>query len=122
MVQTDISQLTAETSEWRQILRNYKQEFQDGEKALTDVCRKSIPKDQLQSVEHFHNQFHIQLINIHDLKQNIKQHERKIDNPENISEEVYSEHETLLSEFIGLETTLQELRAEFKNFISQISC
>lgn len=122
MVQTDISQLTAETSEWRQILRNYKQEFQDGEKALQDVCRKSLSKDQLQDVEHFHNQFHIQLINIHDLKQHIKQHERKIENPENISEEVYSEHESLLSEFISLETMLQELRNEFKNFISKISC
>ena len=122
MVQTDISQLTAETSEWRQILRNYRQEFQDGEKALLDVCRKSLPKEHLHNVEHFHNQFHIQLINIHDLKQNIKQHERKIDNPDNISDDVYTEHEHLLSEFITLETTLQELRAEFKNFISQISC
>ncbi|MER3463341.1 MAG: hypothetical protein C4329_01870 [Chitinophagaceae bacterium] len=122
MVQTDISQLTAETSEWRHILRNYKQEFQDGKKALLEVCRNSLSKDQLQNVEHFHNQFHIQLINIHDLKQNIKQHERKIDNAENISEEVYSEHEQLLSEFISLETVLQELRADFKNFISQISC
>ncbi|MDQ3681927.1 MAG: hypothetical protein M3352_02490, partial [Bacteroidota bacterium] len=78
MVQTDISQLSAETSEWRQILRNYREEFSECKKTLLDTCKQNLSKDHLQQVEHFHNQFHIQLINIHDLKQSIKNHERKI--------------------------------------------
>ena len=123
MVQTDISQLSAECSEWRQILRNYKEEFQDCKKALQEVCRKSLSKDQLQEVEHYDNQFHIQLINIHDLKQSIKSHERRVQfESENISETAFVEHENLLNEFLSLESTLQELRNDFKQFISLTSC
>ena len=74
MVQTDISQLNAETADWRQILRNYRDEFSECKRLLQDNCKHPLTKDQLQEVEHFHNQFHIQLINIHDLKKEIKQH------------------------------------------------
>jgi DNA repair exonuclease SbcCD ATPase subunit len=122
MVQTDISQLASECTEWRQILRNYREEFQDCRKALQQACRKTLSKDQLQEVEHFDNQFHIQLINIHDLKQEIKGHEKRINvesaNSENVTEESLSQHEQLLDQFISLESTLQELREEFRTFIN----
>jgi chromosome segregation ATPase len=122
MVQTDISQLASECTEWRQILRNYREEFQDCRKSLQQTCKKSLTKDQLQEVEHFDNQFHIQLINIHDLKQEIKGHESRIQyeasKSENVSDELYSHHEELLDQFISLENTLQELREDFKNFIN----
>jgi seryl-tRNA synthetase len=126
MVQTEISQLSAECKEWRQILRNYRDEFQLSKKALEEICRKGLSKDQLQEVEHFDNQFHIQLINIHDVKQFIKAHERKIEiessSGETISEEVFTEHEELLDQFLNLENTLQELRTDFQNFISATNC
>ena len=123
MVQTDLSQLTAECTEWRQILRNYKEELQESKKVLQEVCRNTLSKEQLQDVEHFDNQFHIQLINIHDLKQSIKSHERKISfENEQVPESSYAEHETLLSEFLNQESLLQELRNDFKNFISKVSC
>jgi hypothetical protein len=126
MVQTDISQLSTECKDWRQILRNYRDEFQLSKKSLEEICRKGLSKDQLQEVEHFDNQFHIQLINIHDVKQFIKAHERKIEleasGGEATSEETYSEHEALLEQFLGLENTLQELRTEFQNFISATNC
>src|SRR3954469_5708811 len=122
MVQTDISQLSTECKDWRQILRNYRDEFQLSKKSLQEICRKTLAKDQLQEVEHFDNQFHIQLINIHDIKQFIKVHERKIDiessGSESVSDETYSEHEELLDQFLSLENTFQELRNEFKNFTS----
>ena len=125
MVQTDISQLSAECSEWRQILRNYKEEFSDSKKALQEICRKSLSKDQLLEVEHFDNQFHIQLINIHDLKQAIKTHERQIEtdmSAGDISDRTFAKHEDLLEKFLNLENMLQELRNDFKLFISAISC
>ena len=121
MVQTDISQLSAECTDWRQIIRNYRDEFHDCEKALLDMCKKSLTKDHLTQVEHFQNQFDIQLKNIHDLKQVIKSHERKLQF-ENAGDDVYAEHENLLTDFIALENTLQELRDDFKNFINQTSC
>jgi len=112
MVQTDISQLSAECTEWRQILRNYRDELQESKKSLESICRKDLERKNLQDVEHFDNQFHIQLINIHDLKQFIKAHQRKIgiesSSGETIGEETYTEHEALLDQFISLVSTLQD--------------
>ena len=123
MVQTEISQLSAECTEWRQILRNYRNELQESKKVLQQICRNELTKDQLLQVEHYDNQFHIQLINIHDVKHAIKMHERKIQFKEHqISEDMFAEHENLLSEFLSLESTLQELRNDFKQFVSNISC
>ena len=125
MVQTDISQLSSECTEWRQILRNYKDEISTSKRSLEEICRKSLSKDQLQEIEHFDNQFHIQLINIHDLKQSIKNHERKFQMESangDFTEETYGYHEALLDQFLNLENTLQELRNDFKNFISATSC
>lgn len=121
MVSTDISQLAAECTEWRQILRNYREEFHSCEKALTDMCNQSLSKDHLTQVEHFQNQFDIQLRNIHDLKQTIKNHERKTQ-VNDAEDDIYAEHEHLLTEFLGLENTLQELRDEFRNFINNTNC
>lgn len=126
MVQTDISQLSSETAEWRQILRNYREEFAESKNLLQGKCKQDFPKDKLKEVEHFHNQFHIQLINIHDLKQEIKNHERKIQlekaMSDTLAEYTYAEHERLLNEFVQLENTLQDLREDFKNFISSLDC
>lgn len=126
MVLSDISQLTAECAEWRQILRNYREEFQDCRKALQETCRKSLSKNQLQEVEHFDNQFHIQLINIHDLKQSIKTHEKKVEYETsengNATESSFAYHEELLDQFLQLENTLQQLRDDFKNFVNATNC
>ena len=125
MVQTDVSQLTAECNEWLQILRNYRQEFQTARKSLQEICRKDLGKNQLLDIEHFDNQFHIQLINIHDLKHSLKTHEKRIDiesSEGEVQEDSFTMHEELLNEFLALENTLQELRNEFKTFISATSC
>lgn len=124
MVQTDVSQLTAECKDWLQILRNYRDEFQTSKKSLQEICRKDLSKKQLFEVEHFDNQFHIQLINIHDLKHSIKIHEKRVEKEASgdIGEDNYTLHEELLNEFLSLESTLQELRNDFRTFISATSC
>ncbi len=121
MIQTDLSQLSAECAEWRQILRNYREEFQDCEKALLHMVKRSLTKNHLTQVEHFQNQFDIQLKNIHDLKLTIKNYEKKVQ-VETLSDETYGNHELLLTEFLALENTLQELREEFRNFVNLSSC
>ena len=126
MVQTDISQLCAEAADWHQILRNYRDEFTDCKKSLQEICRKDLSKGQLHEVEHFDNQFHIQLINIHDVKQQIKIHERRINQnlsqSDQLPDEVFTEHERLLDEFLSLENRLQELRNDFRLFVNDSSC
>jgi hypothetical protein len=126
MVQTDISQLSSETAEWRQILRNYRDEFSECKKLLSDNCKQTLNMTQLQEVEHFDNQFHIQLINIHDVKQAIKQHERKVSfelsQHDYVTAATFSGHERLLDEFLTLENRLQQLRMEFRDFINATNC
>ena len=121
MVQVDISQLSAECNAWRAQLRNYRDELRQDEQQIRQVAGKPLSKDQLQEVEHLHNQFHIQLINIHDLKQSIKLHERQLQIESPASEDSSSTHETLLDEFRSLEQTLQQLRSEFSGFLSRTS-
>jgi len=123
MVQTDISQLAAECSEWRQVLRDYREEFIQSRKDLESLCRSHLSKDQLQEVEHLANQFHIQLINIHDLKKEIKMHaqqlEHQLSGQERLSEETVNRHEALYNDFSHMEMTLLDLRTEFQNFSQQ---
>lgn len=122
MVQVETSQLTAECSNWREALRKYRDEFTQHKLRLQQAANPSLSKDQLHEVEHLHNQFHIQLINIHDLKQAIKTHCRVIDyemkeGRGHLKEETLSVHENLFDGYQTLESTLQELRNEFDRFL-----
>jgi hypothetical protein len=124
MVQVDISQLSGECNAWREQLRKYREEFNDDEARLRQVAGQPLTKEQLQDVEHLHNQFHIQLINIHDLKQAIKNHDRKMNFEKeafngSVNEESLAEHENLLDEYQRLEQTLHELRNEFNGFLDR---
>ncbi len=124
MVQVDISQLTRECNGWREQLRNYREEFTQDESRLRQVASQPLSKEDLQDVEHLHNQFHIQLINIHDLKQSIKAHDRKM-NFEMVAfngtanEDSLSRHESLLDEYRFLEQKLNGLRNEFNDFLKR---
>lgn len=119
MVQTDNGQLATEAAEWRQILRTYKTEFNDCQKALEDLCKLKLSKDELLAVEHFQNLFHIHLINIHDVKQRIKRHENRmqLELAGGNGNYLQQEHENLLEDFIVLENALQQLREDFSSFI-----
>jgi glutaredoxin-related protein len=124
MVQVDISQLTGECNSWREKLRQYRDEFTRDESKLQETTRQPLSKEQLQEVEHLHNQFHIQLINIHDLKQTIKVHDRKMNFEKvafngYVNEDSLSRHESLLEEVSSLEQTLIELRDEFKDYLNR---
>ena len=122
----DISQLSAECNTWREQLRHYREEFHHDENKLRKVTWHSLSKDQLKDVEHFHNQFHIQLINIHDLKHAIRTHDLKLvhekhDNVASVSEEATTRHGELHEQFQTLEKTLKELRNEFSDFLNRAS-
>jgi hypothetical protein len=124
MVQVDISQLTGECNSWREKLRQYREEFTRDESRLQETTRQPLSKEQLQDVEHLHNQFHIQLINIHDLKQSIKVHDRKMNFEKvafngYVNEDSLSRHESLLEEVSSLEQTLVELRDEFNDYLNR---
>jgi|SRR5688572_25157889 hypothetical protein len=122
MVQVETSQLAAECNNWRDALRKYREEFTQHKLRLQQAASPTLSKDQLHEVEHLHNQFHIQLINIHDLKHSIKAHCRLMeyevkDNSGQLKEETLAKHENLFDEYQNLDITLQDLRTEFERFL-----
>ena len=124
MVQVETSQLTGECNSWRENLRQYRDEFSKDKIKLQDAVSQPLSKELLQDVEHLHNQFHIQLINIHDLKHAVKAHERKINhemsvNGGKLNAETVAHHENLLDQYQSLDSTLLELREEFDQFLSR---
>ena len=124
MVQVETAQLISECEAWRQTLREYRDEFTQDKTRLQQAASRTLSKEQLQDVEHLHNQFHIQLINIHDLKQAIKIHDRRMGfdistNSGQLNEETFAEHENLFDQYQTLDHTLQDLRDEFNHFLSR---
>lgn len=126
MVTTEVSQLSNECNAWRETLRSYREQFGLMKQKLQNLAATQSSKEDLLQLEHLDNQLHIQLINIHDLKQNIKGHERAIQQDldsiaARISEETFAIHENLMDEYHSLEQTLKELMQEFELFTTRTS-
>lgn len=126
MVTTDISQLTAECNNWRSQMRHYREEFTQLKNQLRQIVSRVTRKELLQDVEHYENQFHIQLINIHDLKHSIKVHDYKATlalsgNNEHAFHVIQAEHEHLNAQYTRLEHMLQELKESFRQFLAKLN-
>ncbi len=124
MVQVDISQLSSECNVWREKLRLYREELNNDETQLRQIAGQELTKEQLQDVENLHNQIHNKQINIHDLKQAIKAHDRRMNFEKvafngHVNEDSFTRHESLLSEYQALEQTLHDLRKEFAGFLER---
>jgi hypothetical protein len=125
MVTTDIAQLSRECNAWRETLRSYRDDLGQMKNRLQELAGRQTNRDVLLEIEHLDNQFHIQLINIHDLKQAIKNHYRKInselaDHHGHLTDETTTNHEHLYNDYQQLENTLNEVKTEFSSFASHI--
>jgi DNA anti-recombination protein RmuC len=125
MVTTDISQLSAECNTWRQTMRNYRDEFTQLQQQLRKVAAPVSQKELLQDVEHYENQFHIQLINIHDIKHSIKAHQHQASqemtrNNGQVNDNTWVKHEQLNDDYHRLDHMLQELKSDFNQFLQRV--
>jgi hypothetical protein len=120
MVQENIAQLSQDCQGWRAHLRQLRDEFNTDEIKIREVAGKSLTKEELVAVEHLHNQFHIQLINIHDLKHSLKTQEQLLNDSE-VSDEVIQKQDQLKEEYTSLVQTLELLRSEFKSFLAALN-
>lgn len=125
MVQVEISQLAAECNSWREALRGYREEFANDRNKLLEAAKNSLSKDQLQDLEHLQNQLHIQLINIHDLKHLIKNHQRTMEmelmaHKGQLREETLATHESLYGQYEQQEALLLDLRGELNVFLASL--
>jgi chromosome segregation ATPase len=125
MVTTDVAQLSKECNAWRETLRSYRDEFGQLKNRLQDLAGRQTHRDVLLEIEHLDNQFHIQLINIHDLKKAIKHHQHRIDNEMagnqgQLTDETTTDHEILYDDYSRLESTLHQIMQEFAEFSNHL--
>jgi hypothetical protein len=121
---TEVGQLAGECNLWLDTLRSFRNRFHNHKGALQEMAGRQTQRDILLEVEHLDNQFHIQLINIHDLKQSIKRHMNQINFERTskgvISDDVLARHEYLYDEYQHLETTLHIISREFERFVKHV--
>lgn len=125
MVQTDISQLSQECGQWIEQLHSYRDELNQLNQQLQSTATRPLTREDLTELEHFQNQFQIQLINVHDVKQKAKLLSRKVQyqlsgSTGDVSEETYHDYEKVAGDYEALEQTLTELRSDFSRFVTSI--
>ena len=125
VITTEVGQLAGECHLWMDMLRAFRDKFQNQKSILPHLAADQTHRDVLIEIEHLDNQLHIQLINIHDLKQNIKKHMHKIGTGRlkkngHIPDDILARHEFLYDEYQGLETTLHIIAREFDRFVKHI--
>ena len=121
MVQApDIAQLSQDCNSWREQLRQERNEIGELKHRLQEVAANNPPRELLTDVEHYHNQFYIQLINIHDLKHSIKDYEHNL-HGKTVNDELIGQHDRLHQEYQNLEHIISDLRTDFQVFLSRTS-
>ncbi|ULQ57502.1 hypothetical protein KJS94_04725 [Flavihumibacter rivuli] len=124
MVTTDLAQLTGECSAWKDALRDFRTEFSELKERLQKLSLNLTDKLHLQDLEHLSNQFYIQLINIHDLKHAIKEHEQiaewELSKNGQVTDATWAAHEEFNDKFQQLQHTLKSVKEEFRQFVSRL--
>jgi hypothetical protein len=122
----EVGQLAGECALWLDTLRSFRNKFNNHKNVLQGIAANQTQHDVLLEIEHLDNQFHIQLINIHDLKQAIKKHLQKIGyertyNNGILSDDTLARHEYLYDEYQRLETTLHIISREIERFVKYMN-
>lgn len=117
LTETQHQQLLDEAKKWLENLVTYVENINESKSKFYKWAAGKSDHDVLVQIEHYHNQFHIQLINLHDLKHAIRHYMQEIKHqPENDHNE---QHEQLLEQYNFLTRDLDQLKADFKAFIAE---
>ena len=107
--------LIEECKIWHQTLAKTKQMINELKNELYLFAPGKTAHSTLEGIEHFHNQFHIQLINIHDLKHEIKHHVTEAERHPNFGHRI--PHHYLKEKLDALLGFIENLKNEFHQFI-----
>ena len=124
MSYVNVRQFGTTTHEWKNSLDFYEEDLGILKERLLEVAGKNTGEEAAQGIEHFQNQFEIQLKNIHDLKHSIQNTERQAVRDTqlhagHVSLEVINQKAALAEDMKQFETTIKELRSEFNTFLSK---
>lgn len=124
MVQPDLSQLNQDCQTWIEKLRNSRSEIHDLRSKLQELMISPLAKSSLPEVEHYDNQFDIQLSNINHLKHAIRDHLKQSGWDENLDngqllQHILTIHESLDDQCAQLGDTILKLKDDFNAFIQK---
>lgn len=120
MVQADMPQLSQECNAWREQLHSFRDEFKLMQNELQQAVNHPLSKEQQEALEHYQNQLHIQLINIHDLKQAVKSHDAIMQKQPASADQYVTHHQVLQNDYLQLSNDLLELRQELHVFVAGV--
>ncbi|MBY0481605.1 MAG: hypothetical protein K2Q21_09630 [Chitinophagaceae bacterium] len=106
-----------ECNKWYEILASYRAKFNKLKTELYFFAPGKTGTAILEGIEHFHNQFHIQLINIHDLKHEIKHHVTEAQRHPNFGHRI--PHHRMKEKLDLLLGYLDKLEMDFHQFVNQ---
>lgn len=109
--------LLAECDQWRNQLRQAKENINHLRSELYTAAAGKTDHDYLKEVEHYHNQFHIQLINVHDVKHAIKHHVADAEHHPNFGHKI--PHHNLELQVKQLLADIDQLTNDFHRFIGE---
>jgi len=113
---TEPQELISECGQWRENLALYREDLNVLKNKLYQWASGKTDLNTLKEIEHFHNQFHIQLINVHDLKHAIREHIHQVEHHPNFGHKIPHHH--LEEQYRLLLRELDKLKSDFQNFIS----
>jgi hypothetical protein len=109
--------LIDECKQWYDVLASYRQKINGLKNELYYFAPGKTGQEVLIGIEHFHNQFHIQLINIHDIKHEIRYHVNEAERHPNFGHRI--PHHYIKEKLDMLLSDLDKLELEFHQFINQ---
>ena len=114
--ETQHQQLLDEAKKWINHLVTYVDNINELKNKFYKWAAGKYDHDVLVQIEHYHNQFHIQQINLHDLKHSIKRNMQEFKlNPE---ADHSGKHRQLEEQYNFLINHLDHLKADFTEFIA----
>ena len=109
--------LIDECVHWLNELASYRQKINQLKNELYYFAPGKTEPDTLLGIEHFHNQFHIQLINIHDLKHEIRFHVKEAEKHPTFGHRI--PHHYIKEKLDMLLSDLDKLENEFHAFVKK---
>lgn len=118
MVTEEINKaIVSECTAWYASLASYSEKINKLKRELYFFAPGKTGHDTLMGIEHFHNQIHIQLINIHDLKHEIKKQIKEAERYPRIGHRI--PHHFLKDKLDLLVSDLDKLEDDFQQFVQQ---
>ena len=114
LTETQPQLLLDEAKKWIDNLVTYVTGINESKNRFYKWATGKTNRDVLMQIEHFHNQFHIQLINLHDLKHAIRQHMQEV--RLNTDHDHSGNHLQLEDQYNFLVNDLDHLRTDFTRF------